>query len=184
MASISWPAGPPSFYADVFFLRKTLLNGTVLTVDPSSGSVGSMPGFAVHKQGKLVKSGIIEISLGTAGKPALPHRRFLELFAKLRAILPQSPDVLLVEQIGTKVHHLLLEAVGVTIVGANTPNVIRVHNQIWKAFTRAMPGYVKGDSADALAMAEVTMLAAKLLDEKQYDEFPEEALKLIKPKYR
>ena len=181
---VKWPAGPPYFYANVWFARELILTGTVMTIDPSSGSKGSMPGFAIAERGEITRYGIIELPITSGKKIVTPQARYFALVERLKDLIPGRPDVLLIEQIGSKVHHLLLEAVGVSIVGAGTHNVIRVHNQVWKALANVMPGYEKGDSADAFMMCKAVLMIAKKFSEKDFSGFTEEALSKIKKEYR
>jgi hypothetical protein len=174
VTTIKWPAGPASLYASIYYRRNDLLDGVVLAIDPSSGSKTSQPGFAVYYKGAIQSSGTIEI----------PHAdiniRLQTLYRKIRGLLPVSPDVLLIEQIGGKAHHMLLEAVGVSIVAADTPTTIRVHNKFWKAYAAAHPDYEKGDAADARMIGDSVLAAAREFANGNHAVFPGAALTSIR----
>lgn len=177
MSKVKWPIGPASLYSSIYFRRELLLNGVVLAIDPSSGSKTSQPGFAIFVNGGLQTCGTIEI----------PHAdiaiRLQTLYRKIRALLPVPPDVLLIEQIGGKAHHMLLEAVGVSIVAADTPITLRVHNRFWKAYAACSPDYTKGDELDARMIGESVIAAARIFADEDYrNVFPPDALTKLRKK--
>jgi hypothetical protein len=173
--NVKWPLGPTALYSSIYFRREIITTGTVLAIDPSSGSKTSQPGFAVFREGKLEASGIIEID----------HKidiniRLQILYRKIRNLLPVQPDVFLIEQIGGKAHHVLLEAVGVSIAAAETPIVLRVHNRFWKAWAAQSPEYSKNDAADARMIGESVIQAAREFVNGNHAAFPAEALTSIR----
>lgn len=70
-----------------------LKTGTVLSIDPSSGSQNSQPGYAIFEKGKLQDSGIIRIKARVA-----LYNRLYELAEALRHDFIK-PDLLITEGI-------------------------------------------------------------------------------------
>ena len=154
---ITWPKGPTNerFYRTIKKHAKVVLNGTVLAIDPSSGSDESMPGFAVFKQGELVMSGTIKL-------PHIElHGRLYALYDKIQALLGSPPDLLVVEDIAGQIHKYLHYAVGVSIAAARSPLSLRIGLPVWKAVAKADPKYVKSDVNDAIKMGEAVVLLAR-----------------------
>lgn len=125
--------------------------GTALAIDPSSGSAGSLPGFALFKAGQLVDAGTIQIPrTGHIG-----NRLF-----KLREALVtefEKPDILIVELIapvmpsknGNFLHKsaaALIKSVGAILSAWDVP-ILEVSPTTWHSMTP--PDYVKGDCLDA-----------------------------------
>jgi len=131
-----------------------LLQGTLLAIDPSSGSAGSLPGYALFKGGRLVDAGTLE--LPRSGP--LANRLFL-----LRDTLAKEfdrPDLLAVELIspvmpsrkGIFLHKnssSLIKAVGAVLSCWDCP-VVEVAPVTWHSMTP--PHYQKSDAADACAI--------------------------------
>lgn len=135
-----------SQYSDI------LQNGEMLAVDPSSGSQGSLPGYALFRKGKLVDAGTIELPRGT--RP-LANRLFL-----LRDTLEKAfdkPDLLTIELIspvmpakgGAFLHKhasSLIKSVGSILSTWDVP-VLEVSPMTWHSMTP--PEYKKDDVQDA-----------------------------------
>lgn len=133
-------------YADI------LANGEMLAIDPSSGSQGSLPGYALFRKGQLQDAGTIELPRGTR---SLANRLFL-----LRDTLEKSfdrPDLLTIELIspvmpakgGAFLHKhasSLIKAVGCILSTWDVP-ILEVSPMTWHSMTP--PEYKKGDIADA-----------------------------------
>jgi hypothetical protein len=129
-----------------------LKTGNVLAIDPSSGSQGSVPGYALFKAGQLQDAGTIALPRGTK---ALSNRLFL-----LRDTLEkefQKPDLLIVELIspvmpaknGQFLHangSSLIKAVGAILSCWDVP-VLEVAPMTWHSMTP--PTYKKSDTHDA-----------------------------------
>jgi hypothetical protein len=131
---------------------RALLHGTVLAVDPASGGT-SMPGWAAFRDGKLIKSGTLEIN----SKRTI-QKRLHELFELLEET---APDVLLVEQLGKSktTHMYLLWSVGVIVAAVSPKILIEVPISSWKK--HAGKDHKKSDENDARAIGEVTLDLAR-----------------------
>lgn len=128
-----------------------LRGGVALAIDPSSGSAGSLPGFALFKAGRLVDAGVIEIPrTGHIGN---------RLFKLREALLTEfkRPDILIVELIapvmpaknGNFLHRsaaALIKSVGAILSTWDVP-IIEVSPVTWHSVTPS--DYVKGDCMDA-----------------------------------
>lgn len=71
--------------------KARLLRGTVLVIDPSSGSQGSMPGYTLLTDGKYSESGTLQVPLGdVSGRLRCLQEALLDNF---------RPDGLIIEYI-------------------------------------------------------------------------------------
>lgn len=132
-----------------------VLTGTVLAIDPSSGSAGSMPGYAIMKSGVIVESGILMID----------HRegiseRLKQLMSALWELEGKcNPDLLLVEQIrGNRAHNYLRWACGCIVAAVSCPH-LEISTSTWRALVTNE--YVKGDEADARKFCEAVLVLAQ-----------------------
>ena len=148
-------------YADL------LQEGYMLALDPSSGSAGSLPGYAIFKKGKLQDAGTIGLPRGTR---AIHNRLWL-----LRNALEtefEKPDILAVEWIapviptgrGTFLHKsaaALIKSVGAILAVWDVP-VIEPTPAAWHSMAPA--GYQKTDARDAqmVGWCALTTLAREL----------------------
>lgn len=131
-------------YADAMF------HGTCLSIDPSSGSAGSLPGYAVFKRGELIDYGVVSIPPGTRSvynRLYLLHKALFEGFTQ--------PDILLVEHIATgmgnyAVGKALVQSVGAIISVWDVPTV-EVSPATWRARINKET-YVKSDAQDAVTL--------------------------------
>ncbi len=154
---INWPNGLQPLRTKIRQHADIILSGTVLAIDPSSGSSSSMPGFSIWLDGGLFLSGIIKLD----PKKAIGHR-LTTLYHKIQELTDARPDVLVVESINKmQAHEYLLYAVGVTMAAADAPVVISVHNSFWKSVAKATPDYKKSDSEDAIMLGRSVILFAK-----------------------
>ena len=124
--------------------RDHILKGTMLCVDPSSGSAGSMPGYAVYVNSCLVESGTLKVNhkmeIGTR------LRQIVELLGALEDRL--HPDLLVIERIrGNRAHNYLRWACGVIVAALTCPH-IELCISTWRAWIDKAT-YDKGDEADA-----------------------------------
>lgn len=91
----------------------------------------------------------------TSGEIQIPsskpiHERLRILYDKASALLPNSPDILVIEEIrGRMAHHYLSWSVGVTLAAIRAPLCIELPINVWKAVAAVTPGYFKGNSQDA-----------------------------------
>lgn len=142
---------------------RSILSGRLLAIDPSSGSTGSMPGFALYEKGQLISSGRIKIPLGQA-----PHRRMFHLGECLRSNF-KDVDVLVVENLSTGfgVSTVLLQSVGAVYASVESPLCIPVSPRTWHM--NAPEGYVKTDEGDAVLLGWTTIKAAAIVAKVDYE---------------
>lgn len=126
-----------------------ILYGSVLSIDPSSGSSGSLPGYSRWESGRLIESGTLRIPPGTRNS----HSRLHILRNVMSGLV--APDILIVEAIspGMGAHMIsksLLHACGVIISTWDIP-VLEVAPMTWKARIDKEK-YLKSDAADAVSI--------------------------------
>ncbi len=127
----------------------TLLNGTVLAIDPASGGT-SLPGWAYWNKGSHVSAGVLAIA------PGCIQERLHSLYQSLAG---RRPDVLLIERIrGKMAHEYLRWACGVIIAATNPLVLIEVPISTWHK--NAGPDHVKNDMNDAVAIGRTVMTMA------------------------
>lgn len=144
-----------------------ILDGVIMSVDPSIGSTSSMPGWAIYRQGQLVDSGIIEIP---------PHlsvwKRLRRLANGIRKLYRQyDPDVLVYEEIpaqrygggNAQAHASLLKALGVILSVPGPDGYVGIYPLSWKKQVRDT--YVKGDEQDAREIGWIIYELAKQIKE-------------------
>ena len=136
-----------------------ILGGLMLCIDPSSGSRGSMPGYAYFQAGELIESGIIEVNPNQK-----PHIRLAEIGAILRdrEQFPE-PDVLILEEIKSirgkfKPPMSLLWACGVIASSFSCP-LIEVAPKLWTKIRD--DAYEKSDEEDARYIGKYVIGLAK-----------------------
>jgi hypothetical protein len=137
-----------------------LLRGTVLVIDPSSGSAESLPGFCLIQQGVVVQTGVLSIS-----RTKRAPERLRELALALAESFPPL-DVLCIEHIPpfmsgagggfrTQAVVNLHRAVGVVMACTQWKTFVQISPQSWHAWERRTLGegnYDKNDENDALCM--------------------------------
>jgi hypothetical protein len=156
--------------------QEEVQKGYMLAIDPSSGSQGSLPGFAVFKAGRLVDAGTISLPRGTRH---IGSRLFL-----LRDTLEkefEKPDILAVEWIapvfpGAKNAYFqksassLMKSVGAIMSVWDSP-VVEPAPTTWHTMTP--PNYEKNDTNDACMIGNAVLITlARILGE------PEPAVQL------
>lgn len=146
------------------------LEGTVLVIDPSSGSELSVPGFALFQNQTLVESGTLEIS-----RTKRSYERLRELALVLGASFGPL-DALVVEYIPpfmsskgqggfrTQAVVNLHRAVGVIMACTTWKVLLQITPGTWHAWVKRNVGedYVKSDERDAIAMGMTIFSLAKL----------------------
>jgi hypothetical protein len=160
-------AKPPKYKSqlsqDVVTYADIIMEKSMLCLDPSSGSSGSVPGYALFKAGVLVDAGTVALPRGTR---SIQNRLYL-LRKALEAEFEQ-PDILNIEKIGihagaAKFVHKgtmsLIKSVGTCISVWDCPT-IETAPMTWHSLL-PKTGYVKTDSHDAvcLGLAALTLLA-------------------------
>lgn len=137
-------------------LKPNLLMGTLISIDPSSGSEASMPAVAVFVKGELVYTESLYIAPGKA----LCYR-LSRLLAELLAIKSKwDPDAVAVEWIPQKINGsaipALRSAIGVisAVFGERIDKFVEVPAQAWKSLAqrKAKEAYIKSDIADAIGI--------------------------------
>lgn len=124
----------------------TIINGTVLAIDPASGG-SSLPGWAAWSKGEFVSAGVLGV------KPGCIQERLYSLHQTLAG---ERPDVLVIESIrGRKAHVYLTWSVGV-IIAATCPLVLlEMPISTWKK--HAGKDHQKNDMNDAIAIGRTMM---------------------------
>lgn len=146
----------------------SLLEGTILVVDPSSGSASSQPGYALFSAGVLTDSGTLKIDY-TKEVP----RRLQDIAECLRNDF-QPVDVLIIEDIpvlsfgrNAHAHATLLKSVGCILSAAQYGKFVEVSPSVWHAYIAKDPpdarGYIKGDEWDAKIMGYCVLALARQL---------------------
>lgn len=159
---IQWPAKYFKFYAHIKAASHLILNGTVLSIDPSSGGA-SQPGWALFRAGELIAHGEIKLP----SKRTINDRLQL-LYDEVYKLTSTRPDVLAIEDVsqGTMSHVFLRWAVGVSIAAARANVLMIVPINCWKAVAKASTGYEKTNAADAILIGKsIILLAQKFKDE-------------------
>lgn len=132
-----------------------ILSGTILAIDPSTGSKSSMPGYALFVKGKLKECGIIEVD------PSLSKtKRLSEINRTLREDF-NIPDILACEYIppvkygrgGMNSISLmgLQRAIGATMAAFPDSELIEVATKFWMTHHN-WKEWKKGDVDDAIAI--------------------------------
>lgn len=137
--------------------KSALLEGTVLAIDPSSGSASSLPGYALFRCGELIDSGVIDLKVGWE-----LHRRLSQLATTLREDF-EEVDVLVLENIpvtgfgrSSKAHASLIKAVGAILSSAKYKALVEISPSTWRAYIKRhadeFTEYEKSDEWDAIIM--------------------------------
>jgi hypothetical protein len=149
-------------YADIEANVKALLEGVVISIDPSIGSSSSMPGWAIYRAGKYIASGTF---------PIPPHKsipeRLRTLANHVRKLYNEfPPDVLVYEDIPSQrygmgnamAHASLLKALGAILSVPGPEGYVGIMPVSWKKMVRDT--YQKGDEADAVEIGYVAIESA------------------------
>lgn len=144
-----------------------LLNGTVLAIDPSSGSAGSQPGYAIFAGGVLRDSGLVRIRSGDH-----ISNRLYRLSKTLREEFSQ-PNVLVTENIppfmgegpgaafATRNVISLHQSIGVVMSVWDSP-VIQVSPRTWRSLIP--DNYLKSDENDAIMLGWTAIAKAREIE--------------------
>lgn len=137
-----------------------ILNGTLLAIDPSTGSKSSMPGWAWFEKGELKESGIIKVDL--KGNRA---QKLYQINHTLRTEFG-PPDVVAVESAGYFISKMnpasiisLQRAIGAVIASWPVKCLVEVPSNVWQKYR--FKGYEKGDEADAICIGLCVIGKAK-----------------------
>jgi hypothetical protein len=139
-----------------------ILEGVMVSIDPSIGSSSSMPGWAVYRTGQYVASGTFDIPIHRS----LPDR-LRTLANHIRKLYNEySPDVLAYEDIPAQrygmgnaiAHASLLKALGAILSVPGPDGYVGIMPVSWKKMVRDT--YTKGDEADAVEIGYVVIECA------------------------
>lgn len=146
-----------------------MTEGVVLSVDPSIGSVSSMPAFAIYRAGQLVTSGVWEMDPTSP----LPSRLQRLSYLMRKLIKEYDPDVLVHEAISDvpfkgfagRGHASLQKALGAILSVSGPDKYVGMLPATWKKFARSH--YVKSDENDAKEIGWVAIEQARLIIEQE-----------------
>jgi len=151
-------------YAAIESMWRTILNGTMLCIDPSTGSRSSRPGFAWYDKGVLKESGEITVDM-----EAHRSKKLYEISRTIREDFP-LPDILVVEYIppvtfrtGIKMNKVALmalqKAIGAIMAAHPFDNLLEIPPTSWRSYKPA--NYVKTDEMDAVCLGLCAVGVAK-----------------------
>ena len=171
---------------------KLIKNGTMLAIDPSSGSRGSHIGYALFDKGLLVESGEIDLS-DEWGLPV--HQRLGYIHDCLRESFP-FVDLLVTEKIRVvsrrgsyKATEPLVYAIGVIMSGIKHGAFVEIHPRTHMATSnRLFDDYRKTDEYDAISIGLCMIAFAngydpKRIDNKNQEDKRNELIQLIQESY-
>jgi hypothetical protein len=165
--------------------KNTILSGTVLCIDPSSGGtdrrgVKSSAGWAIFSKGQLHSSG--EIQLDNGQEKPVRLRGILEC---LKRDFPETYDLLIVENIeGYRASKTLIQACGVYIAGIESSACFEMNVKTWQAIAKRLGGWEKSDEADAIYIGWAAVAFALGYNQKESEENREEVLKLVRERMK
>ncbi len=158
---------------DVMKCYETILTGTLLCVDPSSGSESSMPGYALYDNGVMTEKGIVEV----LSKGSKVQNRLKELADCFREDF-DAVDVLVIEDIPPihggarrgfggrmKSHASLLKSVGAIIGAVKATHIVSINPRVWQKWKDE--NYVKSDDVDAQYMGIAAIEMSKMIQTKE-----------------
>lgn len=142
--------------------RDLILHGTLLAIDPSSGSYDrstktqSNVGYAIFKAGALDDSGIVALD-GKGKKPVFDRLR--DLHDSMRTQF-DVPDIMVIEEIaGPNAHNSLRWSIPAIALAVRAPVVVEMNVRTWQSMTPK--GYQKTDENDAIAIGQALIKLAK-----------------------
>lgn len=158
------PAKTSKTYQAVSLCATEVLKGTMLCVDPSTGSKSSRPGYAWYEAGKLKESGEIIVDLKSN-----KSKRLYEIARTIREEFPE-PDVLVVEYIppvtyktGNQMNGVSLmalqKAIGAILGARPFEHVLEIPASAWRSHKPAE--YVKTDEWDSIVIGLCAINTAK-----------------------
>lgn len=158
-------------YRDVVRVADKVLAGRVLVLDPSCGSLSSLPGYAIYEAGVLKDSGVIEMPI-----QADLHRRLYYLRKCLTEQFPEKIDAVLYEDIpilrfnkfgrSLKGQVSLHYAVGVILSAFGCDTYLSIAPGTWRSFASEEHLWRKergeaSDESDAVVMGHALMRIAE-----------------------
>jgi hypothetical protein len=161
---------------EAFEHSTALLYGTILAIDPSSGSANSQPGYALYSRGKLIDSGLVRIRSGDH----ISNRLYRLSHSLLEEF--EQPDLLVTENIppfmgdgpgasfATRNVISLHQSIGVIMSVWPVP-VVAVSPRSWRSLIP--DNYVKSDENDAIMIGWTAIETARRvqgIDEEPFTE--------------
>lgn len=163
-------------------LKDGILNGRMLAIDPTSGTMDrstgspSVAGWALFESQQLISSGIIEIPQNSRKED-----RFRDLLGILQGDFGDVYDVLALEDIplarrrgNFNTSQTLIQVCGVYIAGLSG-DLVEINCHTWQAVARRIGGWTKGDESDAqyIGLAAIAFAAGydQKMTEKKKAEF-------------
>lgn len=150
-------------YLKILTLKDIILTGKILSVDPSTGSASSQPGFAWFDKGQLIESGELPVDPRDER-----HIRLAEISRTIREDFEQ-PDLLIVEYIppvryGSKGMNnislmALQKAIGAIMGARPIPYMLEIPAVTWKNYKPK--DYKKSDEHDSVAMGICAITVAR-----------------------
>lgn len=150
-------------YSELRNATKEILDGIMLSIDPSIGSTSSMPAWAAYQAGILLRSGVILIDCTMS----TPLRLQALNYAIRQLIKNWDPDVLVYENItdipfkgyAARGHASLHKALGAILSISGPEKYVGILPGSWKKMVR--PEYVKSDENDAIELGWVAIQEAR-----------------------
>lgn len=159
-------------YKAILPIYQQILDGTILAIDPSTGSKSSKPGFAYYEKGKLTESGEIDLDIS-----ASRNARLYEISRTIREDF-EKPDILIVEYIPPVTYFkssvrmnktslmALQKAIGAVLASQLYNHVLEIPAASWK--TWKPPEYEKTDEWDAICLGLCAIgIAGKIKEDKE-----------------
>lgn len=180
MKKATVPKPKTSWERAVARYAERVLTTTVLSVDPSSSSRGSQPGYALFRGGVLQEAGVLDIP------PGLPlNQKLGRLVQDLQSGFT-GVDILILEYISPffakQRSHMSLQRACGAIMGAVPADIcLECPPQTWHLL--APENYVKTDMNDAILMGTATFVTASKLLGLPWEQYRVEAHDYIS-KYR
>jgi hypothetical protein len=151
-------------YQSIIPCYDKILTGTMLCIDPSTGSRSSLPGFALFENGQLFESGVITVDINL--------NRSKKLYEISRTIREDfdPPDVLVVEYIppvtygtGNRMNGVSLmalqKAIGSIIAAHPVEHLLEIPASAWRNYKP--DNYIKSDEMDAITLGLCAVSIAK-----------------------
>jgi hypothetical protein len=154
-------------YTRVRSMIPALLEGTVVSIDPSCGSSSSMPAYAIYWAGRLLNSGTIQLDIE---KPI--EQRLYDLGLQLRSSITDSVGVLIYEDVppvrfyksgrtSAGSQSSLIKSVGTILGTIRADHHVGLRPSVWRRISG--PSHVKGDVEDAIEMGRLTIELARYI---------------------
>jgi len=154
-------------------LKDPILNGRMIAIDPTSGTLdrstgeASVAGWALFEEGQLHSSGVIAIPFAKRKED-----RYRSLLTILQTEFDDTYDALAMEDIplarrrgNFNTSQTLIQVCGVYIAGLSG-ELVELNSHTWQAVARRIGGWVKGDESDAQYIGLAAIAFARGYDQK------------------